>query len=99
MSGDVGVEIVRDKIVVTVLFDRACERGEVSLVTKHVVFDCVEDTLQLWVQLEAPVEVSVAQILDVFGEVAEKEDVLLANFTGDFDLSVVLVLLGWKLVI
>jgi hypothetical protein len=98
MRGDVGVEIVRDEVVVTVFFDGACERGEVGFVAEHVIFDRVEDTLQLWVQLEAPVEVSVAKVLDVFGEIAEEEDVLLADFAGDFDLSV-LALLGWKQVI
>jgi hypothetical protein len=41
---------------------------------------------------------SVAKVLDVFGEIAEEEDVLLADFAGDFDLSV-LELLGWKQVI
>jgi hypothetical protein len=30
--------------------------------------------------------VGVAQVLDVFGEVTEEEDVLLADFAGDFDL-------------
>ena len=86
MRGDVGVEIVRDEVVITVLFDRAYQRGEISFVAEHIVFDCVEDALQLWVQLEAAVEVSVAQVLDVFSEVTEEEDVLLADFAGDLDL-------------
>jgi hypothetical protein len=30
--------------------------------------------------------VSVAEIFDIFGEVAKEEDVVLANFTGDFNL-------------
>lgn len=86
MRGDVGVEIVRDEIVVAVLFDGACERREVSFVAEHVVFNCGEHALQLWVQLEVAIEVSVAQVLDVFGEIAEEEDVLLADFAGDLDL-------------
>lgn len=86
VRGDVGVEIVRDEVVITVLFDRAYERGEIGFVAEHVVFDCIEDALQLWVQLEVAVEVSVAQVLDVFGEIAEEEDVLLADFAGDLDL-------------
>jgi hypothetical protein len=31
--------------------------------------------------------VSVTEILDVFGEIAEEEDVLFADFAGDFDLD------------
>jgi hypothetical protein len=33
------------------------------------------------------VEVGVAQVFDVFSEVTEEENVLLADFAGDFDLS------------
>ena len=86
MRGDVGVEVIRDEVVVAVLIDGANERREVRAVAEHVVSDCLEDTLQIRVQLEVAVEVAVTQILDVFGEIAEEEDVLLADFTGDFDL-------------
>lgn len=30
---------------------------------------------------------SVAKVLDVFGQVAEQEDVVFADFAGDFDLT------------
>lgn len=86
VRGDVGVEVIRDEVVVAVLIDGANERREVRAVAEHVVSDCLEDTLQIRVQLEVAVEVAVTQILDVFGEIAEEEDVLLADFTGDFDL-------------
>ena len=45
LRGDVGVEIIRDKIVVTVLFDRGCQSGEVTLVAESVALDGVEDAL------------------------------------------------------
>lgn len=87
MCGDVGVEIVRDQVVVAVLLDGIGEGGEVARVAKCVALDCVEDALQLGVKLEIAVEVSVTEILDVFSEVAEEEDVLFADFAGDFDLD------------
>lgn len=33
------------------------------------------------------VVVSMAKILNILGKVTEEEDVILANFTGDFDLE------------
>jgi hypothetical protein len=86
VRGDVGVEVVRDEVVVAMFFDGGGKSGEVGLVAEGVVLDGVEDALQLWVQLEVAVEVTVAEVLDIFGKVAEEEDVLLSDFTGDFDL-------------
>lgn len=68
------------------LFDSGRKGREVSLVAEGVRLDGVEDALQLRVQLEVAVEVTMAEVLDVFGKVAEEEDVLLADFTRDFDL-------------
>lgn len=87
VRGDVGVEVIRDKIVVTMLFDRGCQSGEVTLIAEGVTLDGIEDTLQLWIELEIAVEVTVAEILDVFGEIAEEEYVLFTDFTGNFDLG------------
>ena len=86
MRGDVGVEVIRDEVIVAMLFDSGCKGREVSLVAEGVRLDGVEDALQLRVQLEVAVEVTMAEVLDVFGKVAEEEDVLLADFTRDFDL-------------
>jgi hypothetical protein len=86
VRGDVGVEVVRDQVIVTMLFDRGCKGGEGRLIAKSVVLDGVENALQLGVQLEVAVEVTVAKVLDVFSKVAEEEDVLLSNFTSDFNL-------------
>ena len=87
MCGDVGVEIVRDQVVVAGLLDGIGEGGEVARVAECVALDCGEDALQLGVKLEIAVEVSVTEILDIFSEVAEEEDVLFADFAGDFDLD------------
>jgi hypothetical protein len=38
------------------------------------------------VKLEGAIEVSVAEFLDIFGEVAKEEDVVLADLTSNFDL-------------
>lgn len=69
------------------LDDAVDERREAICVAEGAVMDVVEDGGELWVELILRVQVRVAQVLDVFGEVAEKEDVLLADFTGDFDLE------------
>ena len=87
MRGDVGVEVIRDEVIVAMLFDSGRKGREVSLVAEGVRLDGVEDALQLRVQLEVAVEVTMAEVLDVFGKVAEEEDVLLADFTRDFDLQ------------
>ena len=87
VCGDVGVEIVGDEVVVAVFLDGTGEGGEVACVAECVALDCVEHALQLGVKLEIAVEVSVTEILDVFGEIAEEEDVLFADFAGDFNLD------------
>lgn len=56
--------------------------------------DRVEDVGERRVELVLRVQMCVAEILDVFGEVAEKEDILLADFAGDFDLDKSLVCVG-----
>ena len=51
--------------------------------------DLVEDLRELGLELVVVVEMSVAQLVYVFGEVAEEEDVFFTNFTSDFDLDFV----------
>ena len=45
--------------------------------------DLVEDLRELGLELVVVVEMAVAQLVYVFGEVAEEEDVLFADFSGD----------------
>jgi hypothetical protein len=87
MSGNVRVEVIRDEVIVTMLFDRRNQGRERGGIAKRALLDSVEYTLQLRVQLEAAIEVSMAEVLHIFCEVAEEEDVLLANLTSNFDLE------------
>jgi hypothetical protein len=45
VRGDVGIEIVRDEVVVAVLFDGIGESRKVAGVAECVTLDCVEDAL------------------------------------------------------
>lgn len=84
---DVGVEVVADEIVVAVIEDGGDEGGEVSLVAEAAGVDGGEDGAQVPVDVvRAPVVVRVSEVLDVFGQVAEEEDVAFADLARDFDL-------------
>ena len=66
--------------------DGVAEGGEAVGFAKGVAFDGVEDFSEVGVDGEGAVIVGVAEVFDVFGEVAEEEDVGFANFASDFDL-------------
>jgi len=83
MRIDITLEIIRHQVVIPVVHDGVDQRRELSRVTKHALADSVEDALQRGVELEVAVEMLVAQVLDVFGEVAKEEDVFFAGFAGD----------------
>jgi len=70
-----------------VLGDGADERRELALVAKGAGADRVEDLLEVRVDGVGAVGVRVAEVFDIFGEVAEEEDVGFADFAGDFDLE------------
>lgn len=70
--------------------DAVDESREGASITKLALVDGVEDVGKVRVKLILLVEVGVAELLDVFGEVTEKEDVLLADLTGDFNLKCLL---------
>ncbi len=80
---DVALEVVRDQVVITMLDDAVDQSTELASVAESPVADRVEDAIQLRVKLEAAVEVVMAQVLDVFCEIAEEEDVVLADFASD----------------
>jgi hypothetical protein len=83
---DVRVEVVRNEVVVTVLDDAVDKCGETVSVAELSLTDNIENSGQLGIKLILRVDMSVSQILNVFGKVTEEEDVLLANLTGNFDL-------------
>jgi hypothetical protein len=79
-------KIIRHQIIITVLYDSINQGREGALVAKHSGLDGGEDCFKVRVEGEFGVEVGVAEVFDVFGEVAEEEDVLVADFAGYFDL-------------
>lgn len=66
--------------------DGADEGGELVGVAEGVGLDGLEDFGQIRVDGVGAIVVCVAQVLDVFGQVAEEEDVVFVDFAGDFDL-------------
>ena len=84
---DIAVEVVADEVVIAVVDDAVAEGREAARVAEHAALDRVEDFGEIRVQLERPaVVVRVPQVFDVFGQVAEEEDVRFADFACDFDL-------------
>lgn len=84
---DVGGEVVRHEVVVAVVADGGDHAAEALRVAELAGLDGLEDLVEGGVDgVVLPVGVRVAEVLDVFGEVAEEEDVVLADFAGDFDL-------------
>lgn len=67
---------------------RGKKSREVQRVAKGARADGLKDTGEGWIKLESlvAVEIPVADGFDIFGKVAEKENVPLANLTRDLDL-------------
>jgi hypothetical protein len=83
---DVRRKVIRNEVVVAVLNDAVDESREFLSVAENAVVDVVEDNGELGIELVVAVEMGMSEVLDVFCEVAEEEDVVLADLTGDFDL-------------
>lgn len=81
------MKVVRDKVIIPMVFYSLDQRGKVVGRPEGVGADVIEDGSEVGVQGGRGVGVCVAQVFDVFGEVAEEEDVLLADFAGYFDLG------------
>ena len=67
--------------------DAVHERAELASIAKGIGLDSLEDLFKRRIDGVAAVVVVVAKVLDGLGEVAEEEDVRVANFAGDFDLG------------
>lgn len=80
---DVRLEVVRHEVVIAVVDDRVHQVGELSSIAKDALTDRLEHVLQHGVKVEVLVVVGVAEVFHVLTEVAEEEDVLFANFSGD----------------
>lgn len=85
---EVAVEIVGDKVIIAMVDDGVDQGGESSLIAELAGLDRVKDLAESGIEFLSPVEVIMTKVFDVFGEVAEEEDVLLAGFAGDFNLNV-----------
>lgn len=82
----VRTEVIGNKIIVAVFDDGVDEGRKGRLVAKHALLDGVKHLFQFRVEFVFAVIVGVAEVFDVFGQVAKEEDVLVAGFTRDFDL-------------
>lgn len=87
MRLDIAVEIVWNKVVVTLVNDAVAESGKTASIAKLATFDGIEHLGEVRVKLEFAVVVGVAQILNIFCQIAEEEDIWFTNLAGDFDLS------------
>lgn len=67
--------------------DAVKKRRKRARIAEGTRVDAVKHGSESRVELVFLVEVSVAELIDIFGEVAEEEDVVLADFARDFDLS------------
>lgn len=89
MRLDVAVEVIRHQVIVSVMANCVNHGIEIVRRTEGTVFDLVEDLVEVRIDDVRAVVVGMAKVLDIFGEVAEEEDVIFADFTGDFNLGIV----------
>ena len=85
---DVRGEVIGDKVVVAVLDDAVDECREGLCVAECAISDSFEDTIKLWLDLIGGIQVLVAQLLNLLSKVTKEEDIVLADFSGDFNLYV-----------
>jgi len=83
---DVAVEVIRDEVIVTMVFDGASQSTERASVAEGASLDCLEDFEEVWIESVGAVVVCVAEVFDIFSEVTEEEYVIFSNLTGNFDL-------------
>lgn len=93
MRLDVAVEVIADEIEIAVIDDGVAEGGEAAGVAEHATFDGAEDFLEVLVELEGTIGVGVAEVFNVFSEVAEEEDVVFADLACDLNLGLCQLLL------
>jgi len=81
------VEIVRDEVVVAVIFNCTGQGAEHSCVAESVGLDSLKDFEKIWVKTVRAVVVGMAKVFDVFGQIAEEEDVILSDLASNFNLT------------
>jgi hypothetical protein len=92
----VAVEVIRDKVVVAVIFNGAHEGRKCTCFAKCTTLDRVKHLHQIGVKDVRAVVVCVAKVLNIFSQVSEEENVVLANLTGDFNLDQVSLRHGYR---
>jgi len=89
----VTVEVIRNKVVVTMVGDCLDDSIKVIRFTECTITDGLEDTLELGVNFKTrAILVSVTQVLNILGQITKEEDVVLADFASDFNLRARLVI-------
>ena len=88
MRLDVAVEVVAHKVVIAVLGDGVAQGREAVGVTKHAATNGFEHFGEVGIELKLAKSVGVAEVLDVFGEVAKEEDVGFADLARNLDLDI-----------
>jgi len=84
---DIAVEVVRHKVVITLIDDTVAESRKAGSVAELATLDGIENPGEVSVELEVTIVVGVAKIFHVFCQVSKEEDVGFADLAGDFDLS------------
>ncbi len=80
------MEVIADEIIIPMITNGLHERRERALVAERALFYLVKHFLQIRVQRRLAEDVVVSKLFDVFGEIAEEEDVAFANLASDFNL-------------
>lgn len=85
---EVGLEVVGYEVVVAVVYDRIDQSRKLACIAEGALLDRLEDSFEIRIKDELAVEVRMAEVLDIFGKIAKKEDVVLADFTCDLEVHV-----------
>lgn len=86
MRLDIATEVIGDEVVIAVVGDGTYKSREGACVTEHVGMDGIKHFEKIGVESVGAVMVFMAEVLDVFRKVSEEEDVIFANFAGNFNL-------------
>lgn len=86
MRLDVALEIVRHEVVISVLANCGNHGAEIMRGAKCALFNLVEDFVEIRINNLGAILMCVAQVFNVFGEIAEEENVAFADLSGDFNL-------------
>jgi hypothetical protein len=69
-----------------VILDSSNKSSKATGIPECPLLDLLKDLCEVWIKFVGAIVVSMAKIFDIFSQVSEQKDVVLSNFTGDFDL-------------